>query len=158
MTRGQEIIKEVENFFAEIRAKYPNITDDMLDSQGAIYYMNGNDGTDFDWNANQRCCEFYMFHKNEMGFIKVNVCVGGDMEAYVYPNGEMKPAEELKSWIGKEDALYLATLLYEMADKKHIYDATITEIDFSYEPKEWELRSMNEAYEEPTDDYFDWEE
>ena len=155
MTRGQEIIKEVENFFAEIRAKYPNITDEMLDSQGAIYYMNGNDGTDFDWNANQRCCEFYMFHKNEKGFIKVHVYVDDEMEAYVYPNGEMNPAEELKSWLGKGDALYLATLLYKMADKEYIYDEIITEIDFSYEPKEWELQEMNEAYEEnENDDYW----
>lgn len=159
MTRGQRIITKIEQMFNETREKYPHITDDMLDSQGAIYYMNGNDGTDFDWNANQRCCEFYIYHKNEIGFIKLYVEVGDTVTIYVYPNGEMSAVETIEKKLDKGDSLYLATLLYEKADRKYIYDSIITEIDFTYEPDEYELREMNEAYEEPDDEEFwDWED
>ena len=131
MTRGQEIIEKIKAVFAEIRAKYPQIKDEDLFGGGAIFYMNGNDGTDFDWNANGRCCEFYMYHKNEIGFIKLYVEVGDAYTAYVYPNGEMSAAEETKGRLGEGDSLYLATMLYEIkADREYIYDEDITMIDW----------------------------
>ena len=70
---GYEFKREIERIFKVARSMCPNITDDMLDSNGAIYYMNGNDSTPFDWNCNNRLCEFYVFHKNEIGFIKAFV-------------------------------------------------------------------------------------
>lgn len=148
MTRGQQIIEKIKGVFAEIREQYPLITDEDLDNSGAIYYMNGNDGTDFDWNANDRCCEFYMYHSNEIGFIKLYVNKGNTYTAYVYPNGEMSATETIRGDLDEGDSLYLAALLYRKADKEYIYDAIIDEIDFSYEPDEWELREMNSEYDE----------
>ena len=148
MTRGQEIIENIKSVFANIREKYPLITDEDLDKNGAIYYMNGNDGTDFDWNANDRCCEFYMFHSNEIGFIKLFVNKGDTYTAYVYPNGEMSATETVRGDLNEGDSLYLAALLYRKADREYIYDAIIDEIDFSYEPKEWELQEMKNEYDE----------
>lgn len=143
MTRGQYIIEEIKNVFADIRQRYPHITDKDLDKNGAIYYMNGNDGTDFDWNVNDRCCEFYMYHENEIGFIKLYINVGDTYTAYVYPNGEMKAVEIINGDLDEGDSLYLATILLHKADMLLIWDEDITEIDFSYEPKEWELKDMN---------------
>ena len=143
MTRGQYIIEEIKNIFADIRQRYPQIKDKDLDKNGAIYYMNGNDGTDFDWNVNERCCEFYMYHENEIGFIKLCVNVGDTYTAYVYPNGEMKAVEIINGDLDEGDSLYLATILLRKADMNFIWDEDITEIDFSYEPKEWELQDMN---------------
>lgn len=148
MTRGQQIIEKIKNVFAEIREKYPLITDEDLHSKGAIFYMNGNDGTDFDWNANEHTSEFYMYHENEIGFIKLYVNKGDTYTAYVYPNGEMSATETVRGNLYKGDSLYLAALLYRKADREYIYDAIIDEIDFSYEPDEWELQEMKNEYDE----------
>lgn len=156
MTRGQQIIEKIKEVFADIRKKYPQITDTDLLDNGAIYYMNGNDGTDFDWNANQNTSEFYMYHNNEIGFIKLYVNVGDTYTAYVYPNGEMSAVDTIKGNLNEGDSLYLATILYHKADKKYIYDEKITEIDFTYEPNGWELSEMNEAYEY-NEDYYEGE-
>ena len=147
MTRGQQIIEKIKGAFTEIREQYPFIMDEDLDKNGAIYYMNGNDGTDFDWNANDRCCEFYMFHSNEIGFIKLLVNKHDTYTAYVYPNGEMRATETIRGDLDEGDSLYLAALLYRKADKEYIYDAIIDKIDFSYEPSEFELKEMNGDYE-----------
>ena len=148
MTRGQEIIEKIKGVFAEIREKYPLITEEDLHSNGAIFYMNGNDGTDFDWNANEHTSEFYVYHENEIGFIKLYVNKGDTYTAYVYPNGEMSAIETIRGDLDEGDSLYLATLLYRKADREYIYDAVIDEIDFSYEPKEWELSEMKNEYDE----------
>ena len=151
MTRGQQIIEKIKAVFADIRKRYPQITDEDLDKNGAIYYMNGNDGTDFDWKVNDNTSEFYMYHANEIGFIKLYVNRGDTYTAYVYPNGEMKAVETIKGDLDKGDSLYLATILLRKADMNLLWDEDITGIDFSYEPKEWELQDMNYEYDE------DWE-
>lgn len=148
MTRGQNIIEKIKGVFTEIREKYPHITDEDLHSNGAIFYVNGNDGTDFDWSANEHTSEFYMFHENEIGFIKLFVNKGDTYTAYVYPNGEMTAIETIRGGLDEGDSLYLAALLYSKADRKYIYDAIIDEIDFSYEPSEFELIEMNGDYDE----------
>lgn len=60
---GRTIINKVIEYIKKAREMLPEVTDDMLYGNGAIYYMNGNDGTAFDWEANDRCCEFYMFYR-----------------------------------------------------------------------------------------------
>ena len=148
MTRGQQIVEKIKTVFADIREEYPLITDEDLHSNGAIFYMNGNDGTDFDWNANDHTSEFYMFHENEIGFIKLFVNKGDTYTAYVYPNGEMTAIETIRGGLDEGDSLYLAALLYRKADKEYIYDEIIDEIDFSYEPDEWELQEIKNEYDE----------
>ena len=70
---GYEFKREIERIFRVARNMCPNITDAMLDANGAIHYMNSNDNTFFDWNCNNRLCEFFIFYKNEVGFIKANI-------------------------------------------------------------------------------------
>ena len=60
----------------------------------------------------------------------------------------MSAAETIRGDLNKGDSLYLAALLYRKADREYIYDAIIDEIDFSYEPKEWELQEMKNEYDE----------
>lgn len=40
---GFEFKREIERIFKVARKMCPNITNDMLYNNGAIYYMNGND-------------------------------------------------------------------------------------------------------------------
>ena len=93
-----------------------------------------------------------MYHENEIGFIKLYVNKGDTYTAYVYPNGEMSAIETIRGDLDEGDSLYLAALLYRKADREYIYDEIIDEIDFTYEPKEWELSEMR-GYEE-NDDYW----
>lgn len=41
---------------SSIRDRFPEITDSMLIENGTIFYMNGNDGTNFDFDMNDRTC------------------------------------------------------------------------------------------------------
>lgn len=108
--------------------------------------MNGNDGTDFDWNCNERLCEFFMFYKStEMGFIKVYVNNNDTLSGYIYKEDYKYGDEPTKLKVVKIPngiALYMAALMYEMADRKTLYDKPISEIDFDYEPSEWEIDEM----------------
>lgn len=45
---GRAIINKVIEYIEKVREMFPEVTDDMLYGNGAIYYMNGNDGADFD--------------------------------------------------------------------------------------------------------------
>lgn len=146
MTKGEQIIEKIKGVFADIRKKYPLIAEEDLYDKGAIFYMNGNDGTDFDWNTNGHCSELYMYHENEVGFIKLFVSANDTYTAYVYPNGEMSAVETIKGDLEEGDSLYLATILHRKADMNGIFDKNINNIDFSYEPSDFELSDMNHRY------------
>ncbi len=57
-------IEQIKGIVADIRAKYPRITDEMLLDDGKITYANGNDSTSFDWSCNDRLCEFMVYHNS----------------------------------------------------------------------------------------------
>lgn len=133
---GYEFKKEIERVFKVTREKFPNITNDMLDSNGSIYYMNGNDGTSFDWNANDRLCEFYVFHKNEMGFIKALVNRNNIINIYVYEDGGMKPTYQFTEEIENLDTKSFATLMDNIADREFIYDRPIDELNWNIDISE----------------------
>ena len=48
MNQGTRIINEVIRYINEVRSDYIGITDNTLYDNGGIFYMNGNDGTEFD--------------------------------------------------------------------------------------------------------------
>ena len=51
-----------------------------------IYYMNGNDGTDFDWDCNDRTCEFMVFYDSidQLGYCQVYATKDGELVGYVF--------------------------------------------------------------------------
>ena len=116
---------------------YPDITDDMLDTDGAIYYMNGNDSTSFDWYCNGRLCEFYMFHKNECGFIKALVNADNTINVYVYEDGRISPThsftEKLETGLNAED---FAKIMNHIADERQLWDKPIDQLDWDVDLKD----------------------
>ena len=164
MTRGKQIEEKIRQYFKTAREKMPEITDEMLCNENGeyIYYMNGNDGTDFDWIANGNCCEFFMFFKStEMGFIKVYVNNDDTISGYMYKENYKWGDDAIyldKGYLSEGDSLYLAALLYMMADRKRIYDKAINQIDFEYNPSEYEMADINgEKESEDDDDIWDAE-
>jgi len=118
----------VKQIMAEARAKYPEYKDSNLDTNGEIFYMNGNDSTKFDWEVNDRLCEFMIFHKDEMGFIKVCADTNGNIDGYIYKAGSMSPDERFTCSISK-DAVYDAyEWISEHADGLDLWDKSLDEL------------------------------
>lgn len=128
---GYEFKRSVEDIFTRARKTCLNITDDMLDANGAIYYMNGNDGTEFDWSCNGRLCEFYIFHKNEIGFIKVTVEKNNEVCVFIYEDAGMSPTNKYKEKLEDLKASDFANLMNRIADKEYMWDKNIDDLDWS---------------------------
>ena len=129
-----ELISKVKDFINECRKEMPEVTDDTLCDNGAIYYMNGNDGTDFDWSVNCRTCEFMLFYKStEYGFIKSFVDTHGVITAYVYKEDYQigdDPVTIEKTIMTKHEARELMLLLGHIADDEGLWDKTFEELGF----------------------------
>lgn len=102
---AKEILKKVINYIN--RGMDPEITPDMLDENGAIYYRNGNDGTKWDWEENDRTCEFMNYYKSTgYGCVKAFVQSDGYIVGYFYP--EEGRGEEIvhlePEFIGEKEA------------------------------------------------------
>ncbi len=115
------MLNQIVNIINEVREEYPIIGNEL---DGKIYYMNGNDGTDFDWNCNERVCEFMVFHENEMGYIKLMVFNDNLIRIYVYADGGMHPTKELERHYYK-NPLELANFLYRTFDANNLWDEPI---------------------------------
>lgn len=152
--------------FEEIRdimetARKKHFTDKGLETKPGIFYLNGNDGTDFDYKVNGRVCEFYIVknNKDEDGLIKLLVEAKGTYTMYVYdfddPYGMTKEDyyQEFRGNVNI-DVYDLACHLQANYDDKGIYDAEV---------KTWVLEDSTDidSYEEDDDDeddYWDYDD
>ena len=145
---GYEFKREIERIFKVARSMCPNITNDMLDSNGAIYYMNGNDSTSFDWNCNNRLCEFYVYHKNEIGFIKAFVNSDNTIDMYIYEDAGMSPTYKFTEEMENLKASSFANLMNYIADDNNLWDKPIDELDWDVDTMECYDISENDDDEE----------
>lgn len=155
MSKSSNLICKVIDYIYEAMKLRPQYTKDMLyteDSDSVIFYMNGNDGTDFDWDCNGRACEFMVFFKEtEMGFIKV--CVNSDdtITGWLYESDykygdNPTELEELK--LNNGDAKYIAALMYNIADRRELWDKALDQLDTGYELKQYEVDMFGDDDEE----------
>lgn len=133
---GYEFKREIERIIGVARKMCPEITDDMLDAGGAIYYMNGNDSTPFDWNMNDRLCEFYVFHKDERGFIKAMVNSDSSIDVYIYADGGNKPTYKFTEEMEGLKAGSFARVMNYIADENSLWDKPIDELDWDVDTME----------------------
>ncbi len=56
-----------------------------FEENGTIYYMNGKNGTEFDWFVNERLSDFFIFYNDEesLGAVKLNLYHNGDVAVYI---------------------------------------------------------------------------
>lgn len=155
---GFEFKREIEQIFKVARKMYPSITDDMIYDNGAIYYMNRRDGTKFDWNWNNRLCEFCVFHKNEMGFIKAFVNADNSIEVCIYEDGGMYPTYKFTEEMEGLDSNSFANLMNYIADEDDVWDNTIDSMDWDVDTMECDdITEVDRNGEECDDDYEDEE-
>lgn len=133
---GYEFKREIERIMNVARSMYPNITDEMLYSNGAIHYMNGNDGTEFDWRLNGRLCEFYIFHKNEYGFVRADVNKDNTINVYIYKDGGMSPTYKFTEEMESLRAEGFARVMNYIADHEGKWNMPIDELDWDVDVME----------------------
>ena len=131
---SKKLLKEVIEYMnAEASKIAPEVKAEELCENGAVYYMNGNDGTQFDWSWNDNLCEFYKFYKStEYGFIKVYVNKNGYLSGYLYKNEGRADAIvlERKYW-GENKARQLRYFIQKKTDDIGRYDKPICDSDYN---------------------------
>lgn len=128
-----KILEQVEKHMHEALANMlPEVSMADLESDGAVFYMNGKNGTAFDWYVNEHLPYFFMFYSNKenLGAIKAALFTDGELSVYVYgEKGHANPKEVHYSLdLDSDQILNLAVLLTENADNKKIWDADIRKI------------------------------
>ena len=81
------ILIELKKNMKECLEKYvPDILPDDLEDRGAIFYMNGKNGTEFDWYVNDKVSDFMIFYNDEdnLGAVKATIYNNGELLIYVY--------------------------------------------------------------------------
>ena len=57
------ILTELEQKIQEcLRTYLPEVKKSELEENGTVYYMNGKNGTEFDWHVNDRLSDFMVFY------------------------------------------------------------------------------------------------
>ena len=129
--RTFEGIKEL----IEIACKENNMSSKGLKNTD-IYYMNGNDGTMFDWNCNGCLCEFACHYSNDISRMSALRCIvscDGSVSLYMYSPNEIMPFKEYshERYFNEDEVQSLCYFLDENRDKKDIWDEKISVDDFN---------------------------
>lgn len=128
MKSQKQLLEQVLDYARAARQKYmPSVSDEDLCDNGAIYYMNGNDGTDFDWNCNGRVCEIMQFYKiTELGLLKVYPHSDGYIYGYIYGDEGRGEAIELEpEFIGIKETEKIKDYLEARFDDNELWDEII---------------------------------
>ncbi len=142
-----DLIRETVN---EVKQEF-GVTDKDLYENGAIFYMNANDGTEFDWKANYNTCEFQCYYKeDEMGMCKLYVTKDNQLTGYKWSREDINKGIKIPPKNLDIDGADFALLCKEAADDKGMYDQNIDKID-------WESASEN-IYEGQGRLYFEGDE
>ncbi|MCM1044668.1 MAG: DUF2185 domain-containing protein [Candidatus Gastranaerophilales bacterium] len=124
------ILNEVKEIIDNnLKAYLPNVKKSDLENNGAIYYMNGKDGTEFDWYVNDKLPPFMTFYNDEenLGAAKLLLYKSGEIAVYLYgENGKQLVKEVSASLDVTETELFeLAVILKNEADDHKLWDADI---------------------------------
>lgn len=150
MNKILEKIKEIIN--ENMKQYLPHVKKEELENNGDIYYMNGKNGTEFDWFVNEHVSDFMTFYndENNLGAVKCTLYNNGDIELYLYDENGEKLIKEISTHIDveKNDMIKLVTLLKNEADDKRKWDASIENFnsDIIVEEEQIEAFKSNEEY------------
>ncbi len=129
-----KILKEIKKLITESQQKYlPDIKNSDLEENGTIYYMNGQNGTEFDWYVNDRISDFMTFYndKQNLGAIKLAIYKDGSVYIYIYGDKGKKLIKTAKANIQatEKELLNLALILKAEADNKSLFDVSIDKLN-----------------------------
>lgn len=146
MNRILSEIKEIIEKKIQIYLPHVKATD--LENDGAIYYMNGRDGTEFDWYVNDKLPPFMVFYNDEanLGAIKLLLYNDGGIAVYIFDEKGKKLIQEVHTHLAVNDAdlLELAVILRNEADDKNIWGAAIESIHTDLADKAEKINEFKE--------------
>lgn len=122
-------IKMIKSYINDMRKRYP-VKEGEPPLEPHIYYMNGNDGTEFDWDCNNRTCEFFVFFNSpkQLGYMKVYATKHGTLEGYVWDTERYSDGVELPSApIGQSAARRILNWGIEQDEQGH-YDEVVADL------------------------------
>lgn len=126
-----KVLEKVVKIGEEAISKYlPEVELKMLEESGKLYYMNDIDGTLFDWQMNERLCEFMSFYNESgMGAVKINVLADGIVNVYLFKDNAKSCFYSYQEFLNKDEVLELAVLMYNIADKKELYGKAVNDMN-----------------------------
>ena len=142
------ILTELEQKIQEcLRTYLPEVKKSELEENGTVYYMNGKNGTEFDWHVNDRLSDFMVFYNDEdkLGAVKASLYCDGGLLIYIYGDQGKSVRQEVRDLyfdVTEEEMLKLAVRLRTAADDKRIWDAAIRGIDTDTEPDSSEVEEF----------------
>lgn len=142
------IFENIRAIIDENRALYlPYVQETDLEKDGAIFYMNAQNGTEFDWFVNERLPFFMVFYNDgeNLGAVKLALYNTGEVQVFLYAEKGKKLVKKVKAQldVSKTELLKLAAVLTAQADDKKLWDGDIEDIPANVEITEEELRNFS---------------
>jgi len=124
------ILEEIKSIMQQNKEQYlPQVKSGDMEENGAVYFMNSKDGTEFEWYVNNKLPPFMMFYDDEakMGAVKLLLYRDGAVQVFVYDNAGKNMCKEVHTHIEcrEEELLELAVLLRHQAEDSGKWDANI---------------------------------
>lgn len=134
-----KILEQLKKYMQDsLKKALPDVKMSELEKDGAVFYMNGKNGTEFDWYVNDHLPNFFIFYNNKenLGAVKATLYTDGGLSLYVYgEKGHAEPVSFEEQIDAKsEEILELATVLVSEADEKLIWDEDICKINTDVKP------------------------
>ena len=146
MNRILNKIKEIID--SNMKLYLPHVKTSDLENDGAIYYMNGKDGTEFEWYVNDKLPPFMVFYNDEanLGAIKLLLYNDGGIVVYIYDEKGKKLIQEVDTHldVNETDIFELAVILRNAADDNKIWDADIQSINTDIKLNDEKLNEFKE--------------
>ena len=127
-------LTEIKEMITKSIQEYlPDVSGGELEENGKVFYMNGKNGTEFDWYVNEHLSNFMVFYNDEknLGAVKLTLATDGKIAIYVYGDKGNTLVQEIETSLNmtEQEVLALAVLLEKTADSKRIFDEGIDKID-----------------------------
>ena len=131
----KEIVNKIKQIIEENMNIYlPEVKQEDLEGNGAVFYMNGKNGTAFDWYVNEHLPYFMVFYNDEknLGAAKLALYPDGSVTLFLYGDKGEKLEKDIYTSIdvSEDDIFMLAVILLCEADDKRIWDASIDRINY----------------------------
>ena len=151
------ILNEIKEIIKKNINEYlPEVKPSDLEENGTVYYMNGKNGTEFDWYVNEHLPSIMGFYTDEqnLGAAKLLIYANGKVVLYLYEDKGNKLIKEIETSIEIiEDELFkLAVILKNETEDKDIWDESIDKVNMDVEITEEEITKFqdSEQYMKPT--------